>query len=40
MGMQLTDEEVIEFRAFMKELGYRYHEETDNVAYKLFASGG
>ena len=40
VGMQLTDEEVIEFRAFMKELGYRYHEETDNAAYKLFASGG
>ena len=40
VGMQLSDEEVIEFRAFMKELGYRYDEETDNVAYRLFASGG
>ena len=40
VGMQLTDKEVVEFRAFMKKLKYRYHEETDNMAYKLFASGG
>jgi threonine dehydratase len=40
VGMQLTDDEVIEFRAFLKKLRYRYHEETDNAAYKLFASGG
>lgn len=40
VGLQLSDEEVVEFRAFMKKLRYRYHEETDNAAYKLFAGGG
>ncbi len=40
VGLQLTNKEVVEFRGFLKELGYRYHEETDNAAYKLFASGG
>ena len=40
VGLQLTKDEVVEFRAFLKELGYRYTEETDNAAYKLFASGG
>jgi threonine dehydratase len=40
VGLQLSDDEVIEFRAFLKELGYGFNEETDNPAYRLFASGG
>ncbi len=40
VGLQLNDDEVIEFRFLLKELGYRFSEETENAAYKLFASGG
>ncbi len=40
VGVQLNKGEVSEFRAYLKELGYRYHEETDNPAYRLFASAG
>ncbi|WP_456415804.1 threonine ammonia-lyase, biosynthetic [Thiolapillus sp.] len=40
VGVQLHGTEVGEFRAYLKELGYRYHEETDNPAYQLFAGSG
>ncbi|WP_456379733.1 threonine ammonia-lyase, biosynthetic [Thiolapillus sp.] len=40
VGVQLRGTEVSEFRAYLKELGYRYHEETDNPAYQLFAGPG
>lgn len=40
VGVQLHGSEVNEFRAYLKELGYRYHEETDNPAYQLFAGAG
>ena len=40
VGVQLSKGEAGEFRAYLKELGYRYHEETNNPAYQLFASAG
>ena len=40
VGIQLEHGELGEFRAYLKELGYRYHEETDNPAYRLFAGAG
>ena len=40
VGVQLSGTQVAEFRAYLKELGYRYHEETENPAYRLFASAG
>ncbi len=40
VGVQLSKGEAGEFRAYLKELGYRYHEETDNPAYRLFAGAG
>ena len=40
VGIQLEQGELGEFRAYLKELGYRYHEETDNPAYLLFAGAG
>jgi threonine dehydratase len=40
MGIQLQDAEVKHFKAFLSEQGYQYEEETDNPAYRLFASGG
>jgi threonine dehydratase len=40
MGIQLEDREVKQFKRFLTELGYEYSEETDNLAYRLFASGG
>ena len=40
VGLQLNNQEVKEFRAFLKQLGYRYYEESDNVAYRLFAGSG
>ena len=40
VGLQLNSREVKEFRAFLKQLGYRYYEETENIAYQLFAGSG
>jgi threonine dehydratase len=40
VGIQLDQKELTEFRAYLQELGYRYHEETDNPAYRLFAGTG
>ncbi|WP_456449085.1 threonine ammonia-lyase, biosynthetic, partial [Thiolapillus sp.] len=40
VGVQLNAGETGEFRHYLKELGYRYHEETDNPAYQLFAGAG
>jgi len=40
VGIQLGQGELKDFRAYLKELDYPYHEETDNPAYRLFASAG
>jgi threonine dehydratase len=40
VGIQLAAGERKAFESYMKELGYDYTEETDNPAYRLFASGG
>ena len=40
VGVQLKQNQVREFRSYLKELGYRYHEETHNPAYRLFAGAG
>ncbi len=40
VGVQIQGAEVNEFRTYLKELGYRYHEETNNPAYQLFAGSG
>jgi threonine dehydratase len=40
VGLQLDRKDVKAFRAYMEESGYVYTEETDNVAYQLFARGG
>jgi len=40
VGIQLDKGQGKEFEGFLKELGYNYTEETDNPAYRLFASGG
>jgi threonine dehydratase len=40
VGIQLEKSQRREFESFLKELGYRYVEETDNPAYHLFARGG
>jgi threonine dehydratase len=40
MGLQLPAGEDKAFRQAMEDLGYRYREETDNPAYRLFAGGG
>ncbi len=40
VGIQLEKTQDKAFRDFLTKLGYRYSEETDNPAYKLFASGG
>ena len=36
VGMQVPAKEMKEFRAFLKNLGYRYWDESKNPAYKLF----
>ncbi|MFN6961940.1 MAG: threonine ammonia-lyase, biosynthetic, partial [Rhodocyclaceae bacterium] len=36
VGMQVPQQEMREFRAFLKNLGYRYWEESNNPAYRLF----
>lgn len=40
VGLQLDAKAAREFRAYMDDSGYRYRDETDNPAYRLFASGG
>jgi threonine dehydratase len=40
VGLQLDREDVREFRAYMQTGGYVYSEETENLAYRLFAKGG
>ena len=40
VGMQLDQKAVREFRSYMHSSGYRYSEETENLAYRLFAKGG
>ncbi|RMG38352.1 MAG: threonine ammonia-lyase, biosynthetic [Gammaproteobacteria bacterium] len=40
VGIQLASAERKAFESYMQELGYSYTEETDNPAYRLFASGG
>jgi len=40
VGIQLEKGQGREFEAFLDELGYTYTEESDNPAYRLFASGG
>ncbi len=40
VGLQLDAAEAKAFRAYMSDAGYDYTEETDNLAYRLFAKGG
>lgn len=40
MGIQIDSGEKGEFQQFLKTLGYPYWEETDNLAYRLFAGAG
>jgi len=40
VGIQLDRKQQKAFESFMKEAGYRYTDETNNPAYRLFASGG
>jgi threonine dehydratase len=40
MGVQLEKEDLARFKRFLGELSYRYSDETDNPAYRLFARGG
>lgn len=40
MGIQIEPGEKQAFRGFLRELGYPWEEETDNLAYRLFACGG
>jgi len=36
VGVQIPEKDNHQFQSFLSELGYNYHEETDNPAYKLF----
>ncbi len=38
VGMQVAPKEMPAFKKFLAKLGYPYHQETDNPAYKLFLS--
>jgi len=40
MGIQISAKDKPEFRRFLDKLGYTCEEETDNIAYRLFARGG
>ena len=40
VGVQLDSKDQKAFEKFMRELGYTYHDEKNNPAYKLFASAG
>lgn len=39
MGVQVPDEDMTAFRAMLDEVGFRYWDETDNPAYRLFLCG-
>lgn len=39
MGIQVPKAERKSFRAFLDEIGFAYHDETQNPAYRLFAGG-
>jgi threonine dehydratase len=36
VGMQVPPQEMQEWQAFLDTLGYRYWDESQNLAYKLF----
>jgi threonine dehydratase len=36
VGMQVPESDRSTFKVFLKDLGYRFWEETDNPAYRLF----
>jgi len=36
VGVQIPEKDSPQFQTFLSELGYNYHEETDNPAYNLF----
>ena len=40
VGIQLADGDVRRFRDFLRQRSYAFAEETENPAYRLFASGG
>ena len=40
VGLQLDAADAKAFRSYMVKAGYDYTEETDNLAYRLFAKGG
>jgi len=40
VGLQLDRKAVRDFRGYMHKSGYSYSEETENIAYQLFAKGG
>jgi len=40
MGMQVPSEDYQEFKEFLNKVGYPFHYETDNPAYRLFLKGG
>jgi threonine dehydratase len=40
VGLQLQKAAVREFREYLQSGGYTYTEESDNIAYRLFAKGG
>jgi len=40
MGIQVDTNKKREFQQFLRELGYAWSEETDNLAYRLFAGSG
>ena len=40
MGLEIESRDKRDFHQSLKSLGYRWEEETDNLAYRLFACGG
>ena len=40
VGLQLKRKDLKAFRSYMEDSGYAYNEESDNIAYRLFARGG
>jgi len=36
VGIQVPEEDAVKFNSFLKSLGYSYHQETQNKAYRLF----
>ena len=39
-GVQVPSGELGEFQKFLDDLGYPYHREAENPAYKMFLGGG